>query len=177
MVTRGRPRSKMRSRPWANWRRGRGGNASTCRRVWRGRVALPRDRRCMFIERATSKRSERRIKGCGGVTSQGLALDTLKANFQSRFTWRTKGCLSSGKSAIYRTTPRKNSRTSSSTSTIMGTIASKESCPLERGFRPNWRPPDQSVQHRHHPHEHLLNGMNSIVRDGLIAVRPRRLVF
>ena len=36
-----------------------------------GRVALPRDRRCTFIERATSKRSERRRKGYDCLISRG----------------------------------------------------------------------------------------------------------
>jgi len=49
---------------------------------------------------------------------------------------------------------RGRERTSSSTSTIMGTIASKESCPLEREFRPIRRPPGQSVQYRHHAQHH-----------------------
>src|SRR5271157_126750 len=47
----------------------RGGAGETCRRNGvsagrrvTGRVALPRDRRCTFVERATSKKSERRIK-------------------------------------------------------------------------------------------------------------------
>jgi len=52
----------------------------------------------------------------------------------------------------------------------MGTIASKESCPLERGFRPirrpPRRPPDQSIQNRHDAHEQLLNGTNQSFETG-----------
>jgi hypothetical protein len=55
-----------------------GRNETACRHAWRGRVALPRDPRCTFIELEQAKRSKRRIKGCGGVISKGKFPDVQR---------------------------------------------------------------------------------------------------